>query len=513
MNGEWNNWSIGEGVTLPLDSEENDTYPVGLDIDFTSSDKIKASSPDQPDLPPCPLLYVLNTAGCLLVYQMVDKKSGERESSCPQMTTPVAFMASRHASPIRDKSPAKAIANPINITVKPSNDVSSVTSSSPTPTSSTSTFFPAPPTKVGSPKREPSPTKTTTPTPSSIAATTQREKSPERPPPAKNAWVERAKSPEKPAVISSSPPVDIPGKREKSPAKQPAPSSIPVAAPKRDKSPAGGKRDKSPAKTEPKVEVKKEEAPAPAASVPKVKGPAVHSVSETEGGELNPDFLQIRQIPPDVKVQVSSAFDLPEDEPLCYNLLAISNKFGYVVFATSNGFGFAFTKDIRAVIEKASARQVVPLDSITNIEVEDDVVNQIRLSADQKLIIIGTTSGTVFFYKASRVSAGDTRALKSVKSPTDNDFVLLPNPEVYPNSIAVNDADGTVFMLDIESDEFTPLEKLLPLNIFASALCWSRKGKQLAVGDQLGVVRQVSLDGTIKNTIDVPPSLKGLDVS
>ncbi|KAJ3067524.1 hypothetical protein HDU99_003457, partial [Rhizoclosmatium hyalinum] len=59
----------------------------GLDIDFTSEDKIKGgSSPDAPSLCPAPLVYILNSAGCLVVYSVVDLTSSRREVSCPSMT-------------------------------------------------------------------------------------------------------------------------------------------------------------------------------------------------------------------------------------------------------------------------------------------------------------------------------------------------------------------------------------------------------------------------------------------
>ncbi|KAI8620167.1 hypothetical protein BC830DRAFT_608814 [Chytriomyces sp. MP71] len=44
-------------------------------------------------------------------------------------------------------------------------------------------------------------------------------------------------------------------------------------------------------------------------------------------------------------------------------------------------------------------------------------------------------------------------------------------------------------------------------------MCWSRKGKQLAVGDKgEGLVRQVSLEGVVKNTIAKPPCFAEIDV-
>ncbi|KAI9341893.1 hypothetical protein BDR26DRAFT_290753 [Obelidium mucronatum] len=107
---EWNCWRIGDGITLPLNSNDDESYPVGLDIDFTSDVKVKGPSLDSPDFCPMPVLFVLTTAGHLLAYNIVDLISGGRETSCSNMSKAEALEGVRKHKEISPKVATPAVA-------------------------------------------------------------------------------------------------------------------------------------------------------------------------------------------------------------------------------------------------------------------------------------------------------------------------------------------------------------------------------------------------------------------
>ncbi|KAJ3027757.1 UNVERIFIED_CONTAM: hypothetical protein HDU68_003202, partial [Siphonaria sp. JEL0065] len=224
---------------------------------------------------------------------------------------------------------------------------------------------------------------------------------------------------------------------------------------------------------------------------------------ESEGGEQEADFTLL-QNHVDASLRVSEALELPEAEAIYYSLLAVSSKFGFAVFATKKGFAFAFTKDIRGELEKVGPRQCVNVAAKRDYTVDDDdVVNQIRLSANNELVFIGLNSGKILLYKAASLASGNKKPHKTFKCPNEEDFVILPNPEVFPDICAVTCADGTLHILNASTGVFTHLNDFFGI----VAMSWSRKGKQLAIGDQTGIVRQISIEGVVKNTIAVAPSL------
>jgi hypothetical protein len=91
---DWSNWSLaeGQGVVMPLDDAgEEDTWPVGFALDYTSTLGPPSSTPDNPPIPPCPVLLILNNVGSILAYYCVNKDAVGNEKTCPQMTSPIAF--------------------------------------------------------------------------------------------------------------------------------------------------------------------------------------------------------------------------------------------------------------------------------------------------------------------------------------------------------------------------------------------------------------------------------------
>ncbi|KAJ3208887.1 E3 SUMO-protein ligase RanBP2 [Entophlyctis luteolus] len=239
----------------------------------------------------------------------------------------------------------------------------------------------------------------------------------------------------------------------------------------------------------------------------KISKPASFEINESIG-ELSAEFLEVRQLPVNGCFSVSSPLNLPESEPIEYDLLAISNKFGFVVFGIQDGFAFAFTEDIRRAAAKASPKEILRLQNVVEVKMEDDVVNQIRLSSDNESVIVGLTSGNVFIFKSidlAEALTGSSVPAEKLKCPSDCDFVIVPNPEAFPNVCALKFSDGSLFILDSNSD--LELFRQICEDISVKSICWSRKWKLLAVGDNFGVLRTVGLDGAVKSTIQMPESV------
>ncbi|KAI8897287.1 hypothetical protein BC833DRAFT_594460 [Globomyces pollinis-pini] len=72
---DWHNWCMEESlkVSMPIDSEDADTWPIGITIDYTSKVIVDEGTPDA--TPPCPMLWVLNNIGDLTAYYCVHKKA------------------------------------------------------------------------------------------------------------------------------------------------------------------------------------------------------------------------------------------------------------------------------------------------------------------------------------------------------------------------------------------------------------------------------------------------------
>ncbi|TPX72537.1 hypothetical protein CcCBS67573_g05788, partial [Chytriomyces confervae] len=382
--GTWATWNLTESLTLPLDASDEDTYPLGVVADFTSTKRIEANMKSNTlELCPVPLLYLLTSDGSLVVFNCLDSTSSGRETACPSMAAPIALPAS---SPAKDDLLVQKPSVPAKV------DLSEKISSETAP----------------------------------------------------------------PKVEQAEPAAEAPGK----------------------------KLDKS----------------------PKVK---IGEVKENEGQIYFPENLELKQVTKTgAKLVVSKPF-ADADANVPFNLLAVSNKLGYVVFGTTRGFGLALSSAVQKSVLQGAKGSSLLIDGQVDVEVNKDSVTQIRLSANEELIYIGSLSGLVLIFKAASVISGDTVPFKSFKNPVGGWMILQPNPDSFPNLCAVITSSGALYMLNEESDEFKLLEKVARVSV----MCWSKKGKQLAIGDRDGTLKQVSPDGVIKNVITSPPQLNGSKVS
>lgn len=67
------NWEAMEGYqfTMPLDENQDDTWPVSTALDLYSDHSLPSLTPDQSPMPPCPILWILNNKGMLMACDVM----------------------------------------------------------------------------------------------------------------------------------------------------------------------------------------------------------------------------------------------------------------------------------------------------------------------------------------------------------------------------------------------------------------------------------------------------------
>ncbi|KAI8878616.1 hypothetical protein K501DRAFT_336646 [Backusella circina FSU 941] len=91
--GEWNTWMLPENgtATLPLTDESQDTYPLGLAVDFAADEKLAPFDASENDKPvePFPIFYYINDEGQIGAYHCYNVEMARRgESYAPPSSEP-----------------------------------------------------------------------------------------------------------------------------------------------------------------------------------------------------------------------------------------------------------------------------------------------------------------------------------------------------------------------------------------------------------------------------------------
>ncbi|KAJ2866401.1 hypothetical protein GGH94_001592 [Coemansia aciculifera] len=193
------------------------------------------------------------------------------------------------------------------------------------------------------------------------------------------------------------------------------------------------------------------------------------------------------------------------DTPAYVKLLAISNTYGYIVAGTPTGLSVFTTSDAEAELAKGESRgtnTAVSLSARKEIDLSRfGQPTHVGISADELQVLVATISGKILVFSAASLlhSSGDTAPIISIavgKEIRD----MRANPQELPTAVAVLTLDGDVFIADLAEGSLKKIVSSGGTPI--TAICWSRKGKQIVCGDTNATLTQrLPTDGTIKRTI------------